>query len=108
LTYIASIEGATWGVARAFWLPNGASVKRLIRRAPDAREIGASCATLLPKSDSTRYLGRGTVVTRGMYLTCVWFFYSGRIWERFEGINYNTHNILLEEAPHVADTSGSP
>ena len=34
LTYIASIEGATWGVVRAFWLPNGASVRRLIRRAP--------------------------------------------------------------------------
>jgi len=34
LAYIASIEGATWGVVRAFWLPNGASVRRLIRRAP--------------------------------------------------------------------------
>ena len=34
LTDIANAEGATWGVVRAFWLPNGASVRRFIRRAP--------------------------------------------------------------------------
>jgi len=34
LTHMANIEGATRGVVRAFWLPNGASVRRLIRRAP--------------------------------------------------------------------------
>jgi len=31
---ITSFEGAIWGVVRAFWLPNGASVRHLIRRAP--------------------------------------------------------------------------
>jgi len=31
---LVTTEGATWGVVRAFWLPNGASVRRLIRRAP--------------------------------------------------------------------------
>ena len=34
MPHVASIEGATWRVVRAFWLPNGASVRRLIRRAP--------------------------------------------------------------------------
>jgi len=34
LTHMANIEGTTWGVVRAFWLPSGASVRRLIRRAP--------------------------------------------------------------------------
>jgi len=28
------LGGATWGVLRAFWLPNGASVRLLIRRGP--------------------------------------------------------------------------
>jgi len=32
--YFGKIESATWGVVRAFWLPNGASVRRRIRRAP--------------------------------------------------------------------------
>ena len=45
-----NIEGATWGVLGAFWLPNGASVRRHIRRAPP--EIGASCATLVLGSRS--------------------------------------------------------
>jgi len=31
---LMNTEGATWAVVRAFWLPNGASVRRLIRRAP--------------------------------------------------------------------------
>ena len=34
LTHMANIEGTTWGFVRAFWLPSGASVRRLIRRAP--------------------------------------------------------------------------
>jgi len=34
LTHISNIEGATWGVVRAFWLPNEASERRLICGAP--------------------------------------------------------------------------
>jgi len=34
LGHFGKIEGATWGVVRALWLPNGASVRRRIRRAP--------------------------------------------------------------------------
>jgi len=33
-THLANTEGATWGVVREFWLPNGASVGRLMCRAP--------------------------------------------------------------------------
>jgi len=36
LNHIVNTEGATWGVVRAFWLLNGASVRRLIRRVPQA------------------------------------------------------------------------
>jgi len=34
LNHAMNKEGASWGVVRAFWLPIGASVRRLIRRAP--------------------------------------------------------------------------
>jgi len=34
LNHMVNTEGATWGVVRAFRLPNGASIRRLIRRAP--------------------------------------------------------------------------
>jgi len=34
LIHFGKIEGATWGVVWAFWLPNGASVRRRSRRAP--------------------------------------------------------------------------
>jgi len=34
LKHLVKSKGATWGVARAFWLPSGASERRLIRRAP--------------------------------------------------------------------------
>jgi len=34
LNTFGNIEGATWGVVRAFWLSNGASVRRRVRRAP--------------------------------------------------------------------------
>jgi len=34
LIYFGKLEGATWGVVRAFWLPHEASVKHRIRCAP--------------------------------------------------------------------------
>jgi len=44
---LVNTEGATWGVARAFRLPDGALVRRPICRAPlTPPKIGASCAIL--------------------------------------------------------------
>jgi len=43
VNHYKSIEGATWVVMRAFWRPNGASVRRLIRRAPLAPPQYGSC-----------------------------------------------------------------